>query len=155
MTRFRVSIGWLMLAVALIGFHLAVISRHSSLFGTRQPGSRPVAWRDCAGSRSLLKGASRGEEPSLPPGFRCVTHLGDRCLSRLLSHDPRSRKAPVVYYINEVEPSLYDADHYVVYRLSLEIQGLILALPQLLFALAGGVAFQSMARTSHRSSAEG
>ncbi len=25
MSRFRVSIGWLMLAVALIGFHLAVI----------------------------------------------------------------------------------------------------------------------------------
>ncbi len=68
---------------------------------------------------------------------------------------PDGVRRPVVYYINEIEPSLYDADLAVVYRLSLEIQGLILGLPQLLFALAGGVAFQFMARTSHHTAAKG
>jgi hypothetical protein len=53
---------------------------------------------------------------------------------------------PSVFDLDNIEPRLYDADHSVVYRLSLEIQGLIVGLPQLLVALGGGVITTAIAR---------
>jgi hypothetical protein len=60
-----------------------------------------------------------------------------------------------VYYINEIEPYLYSADLTLIYRLSLEIQGLIVGLPQLLFALGGGVVTKSIAGASRSAVANG
>ncbi len=155
MIRFRVSIGWLMLAVALIGFHLAVICAPGSLFGLDNlevgllPGVTALGLmlfamieRPGERRRDFLRGFVASLAVAISVYLVCCLTIPDLV------------RRPVVYYINEIEPYLYDADLAVVYRLSLEIQGLILGLPQLLFALAGGVVLQYMARTRHHSSAE-
>ena len=46
---------------------------------------------------------------------------------------------PMLYYVNELEPRFMEADTLGSYSLSLIVRGLILASPQLLIALAGGL----------------
>lgn len=138
-TRSRVSLGWLMLAVALIGFHLAIVCSSSPALGLDNlevgllPSVTALAMAIPSASRR------RGERGRIfVRGF--VVSLGVAIGIYLVCcfTAPDRVRQPVVYYINEIEPSLYDADLDAVYRLSLEIQGLILGLPQLLVALAGG-----------------
>jgi hypothetical protein len=52
---------------------------------------------------------------------------------------PITMATPVLYYINEIEPRFMDADTLVPYSISLLARGIIMAVPQLLIALAGGV----------------
>jgi hypothetical protein len=51
---------------------------------------------------------------------------------------PESMSAPYVYYVNEIEPYIMDADYFEMYALSLVLGGLIWSVPQVLIALAGG-----------------
>ncbi len=53
---------------------------------------------------------------------------------------------PVVYYVNEIEPRLFDADTLLFYSISLTARGVIMAVPQLLIALAGGFVATLVAR---------
>ena len=53
---------------------------------------------------------------------------------------------PVLYYINEIEPRFMDADTLALYSLSLVIRGLIMAAPQFLIALSGGLLVKLAAR---------
>jgi len=136
-----------MLAVALIGFHLAVVCAYRPPLGLDNlevgllPGMTALAvmlfstsgWR---GKRS--RPFVWGFVASL--AVVTCTYI-DCCLTT-----PELMRRPVVYYINEIEPSLYDADLSVVYRLSLEIQGLILGLPQLLLSLCVGAVAEVIAR---------
>jgi hypothetical protein len=149
MGRSRVSIGWLMVAVGLIGFHLAVVCAYPPVFGLDSleagllPGVTALAvwFLSTRGRRGERSGPfARGFVASLSVAI-CVYIVC--CLTI-----PDLVRWPIVYYINKIEPHLYDADLTVVYRLSLEIQGLIVGLPQLLFALGGGVAAKAIATAS-------
>jgi hypothetical protein len=155
-TGFRVSLGWLMLAVALIGFHLAVVCAYPSVLGldNLEVGLLPSVTVLAVG---LLSPSGRRGERSRPfvRGFAMSLTVAICVYLVCCLTTPDVVKWPVVYYINEIEPSLYDADSSVVYRLSLEIQGLILGLPQLLFALGGGAVAKAIAGASRYAVAGG
>ena len=127
MTLFRVSVGWLMLAVALIGFHLAVISSYPPALGMNnlEVGLLPSVTLLTVVGFSMTGCHGKRSHPFVW-GF--VSTLTVAILVYLVCclTTPNLVRWPVVYYINEIEPGLYDADLAVIYRLSLEIQGLIL-----------------------------
>ena len=52
---------------------------------------------------------------------------------------PIGMATPVVYYLNEIEPRFMDADALVFYSVSLLARGIVMAVPQLLIAVAGGL----------------
>jgi hypothetical protein len=145
-----------MLAVALIGFHLAVVCSCPPALGLENlevgllPSVTVLAiallstsrWREERG-RLLVRGFVASLAVAIGIYLVCCLTIPDLV------------RRPVVYYINEIEPSLYDADLSVAYRQSLEIQGLILGLPQLLFALAGGAVAKAIARASRNAVAGG
>jgi hypothetical protein len=154
MIRPRVSIGWLMLAVALIGFHLAVVCADSSVLGLNRlevgllPGVSVLA---------LTLFATRGrrgeKSETFVRGFvaSLTAAIGIYIVCCLTM--PEHVRWPIVYYINAIEPSLYDADLAMVYRLSLEIQGMIVGVPLLLFALGGAATRAIVARAGTRTRA--
>jgi hypothetical protein len=155
-TVLRVSLGWLMVAVALVGFHLAVVCSSTSALGLRnlEVGLLPsvtvltVALLSASGRR-----AERGR--IFVRGFLASLAVAIGIYLICCLTTPDLVKRPVVYYVNEIEPSLYDADLSAAYRLSLEMQGLILGLPQLLFALAGGAVANAFARARRYAVASG
>jgi hypothetical protein len=145
-----------MLAVALIGFHLAVVCASPLVFGLDGlevgllPGVSVLALtllstRGRRGERSRIFVWGFVASLTVAIGVYIVC-----CLTM-----PDLVRWPIVYYINEIEPYLYDAELYLIYRLSLEIQGLIVGLPQLLFALVGGVATKAIAGASRYAVAGG
>jgi hypothetical protein len=151
----RVSISWLMLAVALLGFHLAIACADHSVFGLNGlevgllPGVTVLTLK--------LFSSGRRKERSRPFAWGFVASLAVAICVYIVCclTIPDLVRWPIVYYINEIEPYLYDADLVVVYQLSLEIQGLIVGLPQLLFALGGGVVTKAIAGTSQYAVAGG
>jgi hypothetical protein len=60
---------------------------------------------------------------------------------------PTAMAVPVLYYVNEIEPRLMNADTFELYSVSLLARGTIMAVPQLIIAFAGG----SLARVAARS----
>jgi hypothetical protein len=136
-----------MLAVALIGFHLAVVCSSAPAIGldNLEIGLLPSV-TVLAIALPSTSGRRRERGRIFVRGFvaSLAVAIGIYLVCCLTTPDLVRR--PVVYYINEIEPGLYDADLAEVYRLSLEIQGLILGLPQLLFALAGGAVARGLAR---------
>jgi hypothetical protein len=134
MTLARVSIGRLMLAVAVIGFHLAVVCCERPILGLDGlevgllPGVTVLA---------AVMFWGRGRRSRYGRALVVFLIAALALYLALCLTVPDLVRQPVVFYINEVEPRLYDADLLLVYRLSLEIQGLILGFPQLLLALAG------------------
>lgn len=144
MTRFRVSLGWLMLAVALVGFHLAVISPYPVLgLDYLEIGLLPSV---TALTIALFWMSRRRGKKSRPFvwGFVASLALAICVYVTLCLTTPDLLRRPILYYINEIEPGLYESDLVPIYQLSLEIHGLILGLPQLLFALAGGAVAEAM-----------
>jgi hypothetical protein len=140
MARFRVSIGWLMLAVAVMGFHIAVVCADPPVLGldNLEVGLLPGVTVLAVGS--LLTSGRRGEKSRpFARGFVASLTVAIFIYIACCLAIPDLMRRPIVYYINEIEPYLYDSDQVVVYRLSLEIQGLIVGLPQLLFALCGAL----------------
>jgi hypothetical protein len=136
----RLSISRLMIAIAVIGFHLAVIWRDRPIFGLHGlelgllPGVTVLAVMLFSGRR---RRGTVGH--SFVASLSAVLFLYIVCCLTT----PDLVKRPVIYYINQIEPHLYDADHMLVYRLSLEIRGLVLGVPPLLFALAGATLLSS------------
>jgi hypothetical protein len=63
---------------------------------------------------------------------------------------PAAMSIPVVYYTNQIEPHFMDADTLVLYSVSLLVRGFIMAVPQLLIALAGGLVARFVARRKLR-----
>jgi hypothetical protein len=51
---------------------------------------------------------------------------------------PEFMNIPYVYYVNDVEPYIMDADYWEIYALSLLLSGFLWGIPQLIVALAGG-----------------
>lgn len=155
MTRPRVSLVWLMLAVALIAFHLAIVCPFPPALGldNLEVGLLPSV-TVLALTVASTGGGRGGRNRVFVRGFvaTLAAAIGLDLVGCFTAPDLVRR--PVVYYVNEIEPGLYDADLSAAYRLSLEIQGLILGLPQLLAALAGGAA-AAVARARRHAAAGG
>lgn len=135
-----------MLAVALIGFHLAVICADAPILGlyNLEVGLLPSVTVLTVALFSM-SGRRRDRGRPFVVGFEMSLTVAICVYLVCCLTTPDVVRWPVVYYIDEIEPNLYDADLAVVYRLSLEIQGLILGLPQLLFALGGGAVANAIA----------
>jgi hypothetical protein len=145
-TRFRVSLGWLVLAVALIAFHLAVVCSDPPVLGLDNLEVGLLPGVTVLTIALFSTGGQRGQGGRLFVSGLVTSLTVAICVYLVCCLTiPDLVRWPVVYYINRIEPSLYDADLSVVFRLSLEIQGLILGLPQLLFALGGGAAAKASA----------
>jgi hypothetical protein len=140
--RFRIA--WLMVAVALIGFHLAVICADTPLFGLHglEVGLLPglTVLTITIFSMSGMRGRSR----PFAWGFAGTLAFAMCAYIICCLTIPDLVRRPIAYYVNEIEPSLYDADLTVIYRLSWEIIGVIVGLPQLAFALIGGFLSRSV-----------
>jgi len=134
-----------MLVVALLGFHLAIVCANRPVFGLDGfevgllPGVTVLA--------VLLFSICRRGGRSRPFTWGFVASLTVAIDVFLISclAIPEVVRWPVVYYVNEIEPYIMDADFELQYWLGLEIQGLIFGLPQLLFALGGGVLTKAVA----------
>lgn len=148
MTLPRVTLGSILLAVALIAFHLALVGSTHPAFGLDNlelgllPGVTALA---------LSLPWARRRHNVATRAFAAALGLAIAIYLTLCVATPDLVCVPVVHYLNEIEPHLYDADHSLVYRLSLEIQGLILGLPQVLFAIAVATLAAIHTRSNRRS----
>jgi hypothetical protein len=149
MFRPRISIGWLMLAIALLALHLAIVTSYPPLFNLGDANLEIGLLPSATAGAVLLFSITRrrdGKDRSFACGF-LGTLLLTACVYLVLCLTvPELVKWPIVYYINYIEPDLYDADLAIIYRMSLEIDGLILGAPQLLFALLGGAITKRVAK---------
>jgi hypothetical protein len=59
---------------------------------------------------------------------------------------PGVMASPIIFYINEIEPLFMDSETVVMYSVSLLARGFIMAIPQLLVAVAGGLLTGSFTR---------
>jgi hypothetical protein len=142
MTRPRASIAGLMLGVAIAAFPLALLG--SVLAGrpmlglayTLDMGVLPgVTALGIGLARIVLR---RGRCGPFAAGFQVAgwsAVIAYVACCRLL---PDFMNIPWVYYVNEIEPYILDADDFTIYALSLMIGGFLWGTPQLLFALGGG-----------------
>jgi hypothetical protein len=149
MVRPRISIGWLMLAIALVALHLAVVTSYPPLFNLGHAKLEIGLLPSVTTGAVMLFSITRrrdGDDRSFACGF-LGTLLVTACVYIVLSLAvPELVKWPIVYYINYIEPNLYDADLAIIYWMSLEIDGLILGAPQLLLALFGGALTKGVAK---------
>jgi hypothetical protein len=128
-----------MLAVALLGFSLAIVCGDRPVFGLDGfelgllPGMAVLA--------IMLFSIRRRGESSRPFAWGFAASLAVAISVYLVTclAIPEVVRWPVVYYVNSIEPYILDADFAIQYRLSRVIQGLIFGLPQLLLAVVGGV----------------
>jgi hypothetical protein len=141
MFRPRISIGWLMLAIALVALHLAIVTSYPPLFNLGHSNLEIGLLPSATAGAVLLFSITRrrdGKDRCFACGF-LGTLLLIACVYLVLCLTvPELVKWPIVYYINYIEPDLYDADLNIMYWMSLEIDGLILGAPQLLLASCGG-----------------
>jgi hypothetical protein len=150
MFRPRISIGWLMLAIALVALHLAIVTSYPPLFNLGhfylEIGLLPSVTTAAVMLFSITRRCD-GKDRSFACGF-LGTLLLTACVYLVLCLTvPELVKWPIVYYINNIEPDLfYDTEVNIIYRMSLEIDGLILGAPQLLIALLGGALTKRVAK---------
>jgi hypothetical protein len=123
-----------MLVVALIGFHLATICPGRPILGL---DNLEVGLLPGVTVLTVMLGSGSGRRSRFGRAFVVFLVAALFLYTACCVIIPDLVRRPVVFYINEIEPGLYDADLALVYGLSLEIEGLVLAAPQLLFALAG------------------
>jgi hypothetical protein len=142
MKRLRLSIAGLMLGIAIAAFPIALLATVLAdrpmlgLGGTLDMGVQLSVTALAIGLARIVLRRSRCGPFAF--GFQAagwtavITYL---VCCRLF---PESMSAPYVYYVNEIEPYIMDADYYETYALSLVLGGLIWGVPQLLIALTGG-----------------
>jgi hypothetical protein len=147
MRRSPASISRLMFAIALVGFHLAVIFADEPIFGFDhfESGLLPGATALAVTLFSIGRRPGYGIRP-FAWGFVASLVVAMCIYVVLCLRNPDLVRWPLVYYLNNIEPSLYDADLWVTYCLSREIHGLIFGIPQLLFALLGGALTKRVAK---------
>jgi hypothetical protein len=139
----RLMIAWLMLGIAAIAFPCAIVGsilRNRPLFGLEH----------CLGM---------GLWPTIPVlAIYLFAMIRRRAMIRAFDIGfvafgwaavfvfvidawafPAIMRYPIVFYINQIEPYFLDCDLQECYILSLFIQGAILAVPQLVTAVLGGL----------------
>ena len=83
------------------------------------------------------------EKPTVCLGFRGVALRSPMCLYIACCLTiPDLLRVSIVYDVDAIVRRCYEASPLLVYRLSSEIQSLILGLPQLALALIGGFVFR-------------
>jgi peptidoglycan biosynthesis protein MviN/MurJ (putative lipid II flippase) len=139
-----------MLAIALVALHLAIVTSYPPLFNLGHANLEIGLLPSVTTGAVLLLSITRrsdGKDRSFACGF-LGTLLLTACVYLVLSLTvPELVKWPIVYYINFIEPNLYDADLSIIYWMSLEIDGLILGAPQLLLASCGGAIVKTVAES--------
>jgi hypothetical protein len=137
----RVSIGGLMLAVAIIAFPIALLGsvlagRPMLGLGTLDMGVAPsVTVLGIGLARIILRPGHRGP---FTMGFQLSGWGAVIAYVACCRVFPEIMVTPYLYYINDVEPYILDTDYWEVYAVSLVLSGFIWGIPQLLVALAGG-----------------
>ena len=144
------SISGIMLGIAILAFPIGVLAsvlNNRPLLGlpysldtglipsvTALIAMTPIAIKQRR-SRSFIAGfVAAGWMAVIAYAFGCRTF-------------PDIMATPILFYINEIEPRLMDADTVVPYSVSLLARGIIMDIPQLLIALAGGLLMRLAART--------
>jgi hypothetical protein len=145
----RFSIAWLMIGTAAIAFPCAVVGsvvRNRPIFGleycldTGLAATVPVLvvyFFAFVRRRPLIRFFDVG---FLASGWGAVCAYGILCW-----RTPERMAAPILYYINEIEPRFLNCDLVECDILSLVIRGLILAVPQLGIARVGGMVAERVA----------
>lgn len=127
----RLRIAWLMVAVALIGLHLAVICVDIPVFGLDGfevgllPGLTVLTITLFSISRT------RGKPRPFAWGFVATLVVAMCVYIFCCLTIPELLRVSIIYQVDAIVRYIHEASPLLVYRLSLEIQGLILGLPQL------------------------
>ncbi len=138
----RVSIAALMLGIAIAAFPLALVG--SVLAGhpvlgleyTLDMGVWPGVTVLGIGLASIV--VRRGRCGPFAVGFQVAGWAAVFAYVICCRMFPEFMKIPWVYYVNDVEPYIMDADYRETYALSLLLGGFLWGIPQLIVALAGG-----------------
>ena len=139
----RITLAWLMIAVAIEAFHRsilgAVLRGHillSQVCGLDM-GLVPIgtALGLALGDQALRRQGPRPFSLGFA-AFGSAAILVYICCCLLM---PETMAMPDLYYINEIEPRFMDASYAGLFFVRLQIRGLLLALPQLSVALIGGL----------------
>lgn len=149
MDRHRFSIARLMHGVAVVAFPAAILA--GTIHG------RPILGLgyglDCGLMASVPvlvalspATARRGRDRPFVLGLVAAGWAAVVGYVALCMLGPEVVMRPIRYYLNEIEPRFLDADTLPLYALSLTIVGLILATPQFLVALAGGLLARRVVR---------
>jgi hypothetical protein len=145
----RASIAWLMVAVAAVAFPCAIVGailRDRPMFGLEDCLDLGLAPSVPLLGVYLFARVRRGTPiRAFDFGFLLFGWVAVIVYVVLSKSVPEMVAAPIVYYINEVEAQYMNCDLEACYILSLAIQGLILAMPQLLIAVLGGLLTQQLA----------
>jgi hypothetical protein len=142
MKRLRVSIAGLMLGIAIAAFPIALFASVLAdrpmlgLGGVLELGLQLSVTALAIGlARIVLR---RGRCGPFAVGFQAAGWAAVVVYIACCRMFPESMNAPYVYYVNDIEPYIMDADYFEIYAFSLVLGGLIWGIPQLLVALAGG-----------------
>jgi hypothetical protein len=138
--RFRVA--WLMVAVALIGLQLAVICADEPLIGLDglEVGLLPGVTALTITLFSMI--GTRGRPRPFAWGFVAALVVAMCVYIVCCLTIPELLRVSIVYEVDRIVKYIADVNPILVFRLCLEIQSLILGLPQLTFALLGGFLFR-------------
>lgn len=142
MKRPRASIAGLMLGIAVTAFPFAVLGSLLAghpLLGLAyclDMGVLPSVTALAIGLAWIV--LRRGRCRPFAVGFQIVGWTAVIAYVSCCRMLPEFMNAPYVYYVNDVEPYIMDADYQELYALGLLLGGFIWGIPQLLVALAGG-----------------
>ena len=138
----RSRIAWVMVVVALCGLHLAVICTDTPVFGLDglEVGLLPGVTVLTVTLFSISR--TRGRNRPFAWGFVASLAVAMCVYIVCCLTIPDLLRVSIVYEVDAIVRYIYEPSPHLVYRLSLEIQGLILGLPQLAFALIGGFLFR-------------
>jgi hypothetical protein len=139
--RPHTSIARLMLVIAILAFPCGVLG--SVLNGRPMFGLDFCLDTGLIPSVTILIGLSptavrRGRSQPFIAGFVAAGWLAVMVYIGCCRMFPTTIAAPALYYINEIEPRFMNADTFELYSVSLLARGTIMAVPQVLIALAGG-----------------
>jgi hypothetical protein len=137
----RISIAGLMLGVAVAAFPFALLGsvlRERPMLGLDglEMGVLPSVTALGIGLASII--LRRGRCGAFAAGFQVAGWAAVMVYVACCRIFPEFMNAPYVYYVNDVEPYIMNADYWEIYALSLVLSGFIWGIPQLLVALAGG-----------------
>jgi hypothetical protein len=142
MKRPRVSIAGLMLGIAVAAFPIAVLASvlggraMLGLGGVLEMGLQvSVTALGIGVARIVLR---RGRCGPFAVGFQAAGWTAVIAYVAGCLLFPEFMSTPYIFYVNEIEPSIMDADYWEVYALSLVLRGLIWGIPLVLVALGGG-----------------